>query len=168
MSDTERRKTMSTYRIVVGVDGSEGGQRALRWAVHEAVARNGSVQVITAWAPAVSDTPTATTREEQRRSAVAAQERTLEAVAIPAGVSVATEVVQGRPADVLTSAAFDADLLVLGSHGHGRLHQAALGSVSDACVRKVGCPVVVLPVPHQLPAPARDPAVRGAATAQST
>ena len=122
---------MSTYRIVVGVDGSDGGQRALRWAVHEAAARNGSVQVVTAWAPAASDAPPA-----------------------------ATEVVRGRAVDALTAAARDADLLVLGSHGHGRLHHAALGSVSDACVRKSACPVVILPPPHQLTVPARDPAVR--------
>ena len=151
---------MSTYRIVVGVDGSDGGQRALRWAVHEAAARNGSVQVVTAWAPAASDAPPAATEDEQHRSAVAAQTRMLEAVAVPAGLSVATEVVRGRAVDALTAAARDADLLVLGSHGHGRLHHAALGSVSDACVRKSACPVVILPPPHQLTVPARDPAVR--------
>jgi nucleotide-binding universal stress UspA family protein len=152
---------MSTYRIVVGVDGSEGGHRALRWAVHEAAARNGSVQVVTAWAAEASDVPPAATPEEQHQAAVAALSRTVESVAAPAGLSVATEVVRGRAADVLTAAAHDADLLVLGSHGHGRLHHAALGSVSDACIRKAGCPVVVVPVPHQLPEPARNPAVRG-------
>ena len=29
---------MSDHRIVVGVDGSDGGRRALQWAVHEAAA----------------------------------------------------------------------------------------------------------------------------------
>jgi nucleotide-binding universal stress UspA family protein len=152
---------MSTYRIVVGVDGSEGGDRALRWAVHEAAARNGSIQVVAAWAVETSDVPAPATPEEQRRSAAAALTRTVESVVIPAGVSMASEVVQGRAADVLTAAARDADLLVLGSHGHGRLHHAALGSISDACVRKASCPVVVLPVPHQVPAPALYPAVSG-------
>ena len=31
----------STYLIVVGVDGSAGGRRALRWAAHEAATRGG-------------------------------------------------------------------------------------------------------------------------------
>jgi nucleotide-binding universal stress UspA family protein len=120
--------------------------------------------VVTAWATDTPDVPPAVTPEEQRRAAVAALTRTVESVAVPAGVSMASEVVQGRAADVLTRAAHDADLLVLGSHGHGRLHHAALGSVSDACVRKATCPVVVLPVPHQAPAAAREPAVRGRST----
>ncbi len=39
----------TNYRIVVGVDGSEGGERALRWAVHEAARRGGTVQAVTAF-----------------------------------------------------------------------------------------------------------------------
>jgi nucleotide-binding universal stress UspA family protein len=39
---------MSIYRIVVGVDGSEGGDRALHWAVGEAARRGGTVQAVIA------------------------------------------------------------------------------------------------------------------------
>ena len=150
---------MSDYRIVVGVDGTEGGQRALRWAIHEAAARDGSVQAVMAWTADDNDVPPAPSLDEQREAAMAVLARTIETVSLPAGVSVASEVVLGRAADVLAAAARDADLLVVGSHGHGRLYHSALGSVSDACVRKAGCPVVVVPVPHQLSEPARDPAV---------
>lgn len=38
--------------------------------------------------------------------------------------------------------------LVLGSHGHGRLHRAVLGSVSGECARQARCPVVIIPTPH--------------------
>src|SRR5256885_3729398 len=40
---------MKTYRIVVGFDGSDGGSRALSWAVAEAAERGGTVQAVTAW-----------------------------------------------------------------------------------------------------------------------
>ncbi|HEX4792365.1 MAG TPA: universal stress protein [Humisphaera sp.] len=37
------------------------------------------------------------------------------------------------------------DLIVLGSHGHGRLHQLLAGSTSDAVMRRAVCPVVLVP-----------------------
>jgi nucleotide-binding universal stress UspA family protein len=57
-------------------------------------------------------------------------------------------VVFGTATEVLLDSARDADLLVLGSHGHGRVFHAVLGSVAEACVRGGVCPVVVVPVPH--------------------
>jgi nucleotide-binding universal stress UspA family protein len=115
--------------------------------------------VVMAWTADDSDVPHATSPGEQREAAMAVLARTIKTVSLPAGVSVASEAVQGRAAEVLAAAAHDGDLLVVGSHGHGRLYHSALGSVSDACVCKAGCPVVVVPVPHQLSEPARDPAV---------
>jgi hypothetical protein len=60
---------------------------------------------------------------------------------------IAAEVIEGRPADVLAAAGSAADLLVLGSHGHSRVRHTVLGSVSEDCIRKASCPVVVIPVP---------------------
>jgi nucleotide-binding universal stress UspA family protein len=40
-----------TYQLVVGVDGSPGGRRALRWALREAAHRSGTVQAVCAWRP---------------------------------------------------------------------------------------------------------------------
>jgi nucleotide-binding universal stress UspA family protein len=62
-------------------------------------------------------------------------------------VTVATEVLLGNPGHKLASAARGADLLVVGSHGHGRLLHAVLGSISEACIRHAPCPVVVTPQP---------------------
>ena len=73
-------------------------------------------------------------------------------------VAVAAEVAAGPAAEVLTGAATDADLLVLGSHGHGRLFHAVVGSVAEQCIRAAVCPVVVVPVPHPVRPPA-EPAV---------
>ncbi len=145
---------MHTYRIVVGVDGSGQSLSALSWAVAEADRRGGSVQAVTAWEwtqPQLG----ADVRAEHQRAAEAALEH---AIAIARRghpeVPVSAEATAGYPADVLTRAAVDADLLVLGSHGHGRLFHAVLGSVAEQCIRAAVCPVVVIPVPHPVAPPA--------------
>lgn len=139
------------FRIVVGVDGSEAGRRALRWAAAEAEARGGTVQAITVWNwdGTGSFAPMATTPVEERERAEAVLAREIAPIITDfPTITIATDVVEGHPARELTKAARDADLLALGSHGHSRLHQAVLGSISEECVRAAACPVVVLPVPR--------------------
>ena len=53
-------------------------------------------------------------------------------------------VVQGPPAKVLLDAAKGADLLVVGSHGHGGFVGMLLGSVSQHVLHHAACPVVVV------------------------
>ena len=52
----------------------------------------------------------------------------------------------GQPAQTIIEAAesWDADLIVVGSHGHGFWGRIALGSVSDAVVHNANCSVVVV------------------------
>jgi nucleotide-binding universal stress UspA family protein len=160
----------STYRIVVGVDGSDGGRRALRWALRQAAVRSGTVQAVLAWrleeagdaAPRPNDRPDTHDLPELRDRAEArhraeARDRAAHVLAEEVNAAVGTvdppppvawEAVEGRAPRALTQAARDADLLVLGSHGNGRMHHAALGSVSEECIRYAACPVVVVPVPH--------------------
>ena len=61
------------------------------------------------------------------------------------GVSVTPIVQQGPPAQVLINAAADADLLVVGSRGHGGFTGLMLGSVSQQCAQGSTCPVVIVP-----------------------
>jgi nucleotide-binding universal stress UspA family protein len=70
-----------------------------------------------------------------------------------------SRVVQGHPAQVLLEAARGAQLLVVGSRGHGTLAGVLLGSVSQHCVQHAPCPVLVVPaVPQLSPATAPDTA----------
>jgi len=62
------------------------------------------------------------------------------------GVDVQRTVEEGRhPAEVLLDLSSDADLVVVGSRGHGGFGELLLGSVSHACVLHAVCPVVVVP-----------------------
>jgi nucleotide-binding universal stress UspA family protein len=137
------------YRIVVGVDGSEAGERALRWAMRTAAKHAGSVRAVIIWTP---DTAAANrTPEQDERRARARQ--TLGACVAAAlndnpRVRVSTQISTGEPGQVLVDTAARADLLVLGSRGRGRVTPAGLGAVAEHCVRHAPCPVVVVPEPE--------------------
>jgi len=134
------------YRVVVGVDGSAVSIRALRWALAEAAARGGSVLAVTAWSWADVEGDGAVDLDAlEAQTAAALAGVVAEAEAAAPGVPVEPQALFGRAIDVLPDAARGADLLVVGSHGRGRMLRALLGSVADACLRARVCPVVVLP-----------------------
>jgi len=154
----------SKHLIVVGVDGSEGGRRALEWAIREADTRGSAVEAVTAWSwDGLEFGPvTAATADEARDSATRLLDDEIRALVARHGshLPVAAEVVEAGPADALAAAGRSADLLVLGSHGHSRIRHTVLGSVSEACIRKATCPVVVIPVPVPEPTEATEPVAR--------
>lgn len=140
---------MGDQRMVVGVDGSAGGRRALRWALQEAAARGDRVEAVMSWRWDTEE-PAPERRGEpgpQRAERILREEIAGQLAAVPAfgRVSVNARVLEGRAADVLVQAAQDADLLVLGSHGHDRVYRTVLGSVAQECVESARCPVVVIP-----------------------
>lgn len=71
-----------------------------------------------------------------------------EAVGLAAekGVDVETTLVKGRPADEIVAFAdsIDADLIVVGSRGHGAITSALIGSVSRAVLQESRRPVIVV------------------------
>lgn len=139
--------------IVVGVDGSEGARRALHWALDEASRTGGVVHAVAAWTwdsvEAMAPVPASPEHAHELAKQICAAEV---ANAIDeSGVRnvVSCEVIEGPAAQVLTEAAGVARLLVLGSHGHSQLYHSVLGSVSEACIHRATCPVVVVPVPAE-------------------
>jgi nucleotide-binding universal stress UspA family protein len=60
-------------------------------------------------------------------------------------IEVHTKIVRGRPADALLKTSAEADLLVVGTRGHGGFLGLMLGSVSRAVLHLAECPVAVVP-----------------------
>ncbi len=141
--------------IVVGVDGSAGADAALRWAFEEAKLRTVSLQVVHAWTLAMHGIPATgmgvvpyptaddvAALEEAGREIL--DKALAEAVGEQSGVPVDAKVVKANPAEALIDAAAQADLLVVGSRGHGGFAGLLLGSVSQQCAHHAPCPVVIV------------------------
>ena len=145
------QKTGGGPRIVAGVDGSPSSRAALRWAVRQARLTGGTVDAVMAWhIPMVLQShgwaPIYVEEEGDFRTEAS---KTIHAVI---GEEVGPEdrervrslVVNDQPAHALLAAADGADLLVVGSRGHGALADAMLGSVGQYCVHHASCPVLII------------------------
>jgi nucleotide-binding universal stress UspA family protein len=66
------------------------------------------------------------------------------------GIDATALQVQGATVETILHEAerLKADVIVLGSHGHGAVHRALLGSVSEGIVHRTNCPVLILPARH--------------------
>ncbi|MFE6691818.1 universal stress protein [Streptomyces sp. NPDC057743] len=145
-------------RIVVGVDGSDSSKEALRWAVRQAELTDGVVRAVTAWEypPLYGSIGWIDAPQELagdlKGVASRALDDAIEEVVPPAQVArVHRSLAYGTPAAVLLDQAKGADLLVIGSHGHGGFTGALLGSVGQHCTQHAPCPVVVVRSGHEVP-----------------
>jgi nucleotide-binding universal stress UspA family protein len=130
--------------VLVGVDGSSASELATEIAFDEASRRHVDLIALHAWSnkelvevPGV-DWPAVKAEEERLMSEALAgwQERYPD-------VTVSKLLVCDQPARALVETSQSAQLVVLGSHGRGRLAGTLLGSVSNAVVQSVRVPVIV-------------------------
>lgn len=138
-----------TTRIVVGIDGSDSSRAALDWAHDEAARWNAALDVVHAWSypyaygvdGAIAVPPQALADEATRlaNDEVAAL-RTRKGAAVP--VTIVVE--EGGAAHCLIDRAKDADMVVVGSRGHGGFVSLLVGSTADQVVHHAPCPVVVV------------------------
>jgi nucleotide-binding universal stress UspA family protein len=135
-------------RIVVGVDASAHSRRALSWAVREAELWGATLEVVHGWLFPIAiyegTGPSPADPELIEQGSRAVLDAAVGSVGTT-GAEVTALLVEGEPAPVLTRAAEGADLLVVGSRGHGGFTGLLLGSVSRRCVESASCPVVVVP-----------------------
>lgn len=150
---------MAFRRIVLAVDGSAPSERAVEVCADLAAALGAEVTVIHVLVdpvmvvPPVAPTeamvtPPLLTEEALREAEAAAQEilgRALSALRAK-GVAAAARRARGPVGQRVVEAAKEvgADLIVLGSRGHGRLEELLLGSVSDAVARHAPCSVLIV------------------------
>ena len=135
------------HRVVVGVDGSDASRLALDRAVDQAVLTGAALEAVTAWAWPGSTGWTLPLPDDYDPEADATA--MLEESLVPVRVAhpeleVLTVVAEGSPSALLVKASEGADLLVVGSRGHGGFTGKLLGSVSEHCTRSAGCPVMVV------------------------
>lgn len=131
-------------RIVVGVDGSLPSKAALAWAIRQAKLTGAVVEAVIAWHRPTSYGYPVTVPDDTDYRQLAAKVAA-DAIAEVAGpVEIRSKVVEGNAAAALLAASAGAELLVVGSRGHGGFVEALLGSVSQHCVHHATCPVVII------------------------
>ncbi len=143
-------------RIVTALDFSEGTQRVVEcasqlassleaclWLIHVA-APDPEFVGFDAGPPSVRDQVAAHLRDDHRalqQIAAEVRERGIDATALH---------VQGPTVESILreSSKLGASLIVMGSHGHGALHRALVGSTSEGVLRHADVPVLIVPSPH--------------------
>ncbi len=137
--------------IVVGVDGSKGSLAALQWAIEEAAFRKAKVVAVQAWLPYSQVSPLesmAPVFQAGEGEAIAKELLARSVAKVAEGghgeVVVEQQVFCDHPVSALLDASKGADLLVVGSRGHGGFLGLVLGSVSNQCIHHATCPVVVI------------------------
>lgn len=133
---------ISTPLTVVGVDGSAGSQEALRWAVAQAELSGATVRAVMAWQ--LPEVYSMVSRDYEADARLELQTAIENALDPDQRSRVTSLVIPGRPGHVLVEASQHAQLLVVGSHGHGELIGKLIDSASAHCVYHAGCPVVVV------------------------
>jgi nucleotide-binding universal stress UspA family protein len=144
--------------IVVGVDRSEGAKAALVFAHEEARLRGATLLAVHAWqfgyigysgfegaVPALGGD----IRDLREAANATLDVAVREALPDAGDVTVEQRLVEGAPGAVLVDESRNADLLVVGSRGHGGFAQLLLGSVSQQCAQHAACPVVIVRPKHK-------------------
>jgi nucleotide-binding universal stress UspA family protein len=137
---------VSPQRIVIGIDGSVASIDALDWAGRQAQLTHAALEVIMTW-----DWPTTYGWTMYLPDGYNPSEGMPEILSKTADelrtkypdIEITTRVVQGHPAPLLVEASKGADLLVVGSRGHGEFVGMLIGSVSEYCITNARCPVLV-------------------------
>jgi nucleotide-binding universal stress UspA family protein len=146
MTETEQ------HTIVVGIDGSPASKSALAWAVYEARLRGSTVTAVQAWQFPVmafegygaTSVPVLTPTDLEKLAEQTARDTVTEVLGDDLSVPVVVSVRNGHAASVLVDAGAGADLLVVGSEGHGGFAGMLLGSVSSHVLHHATCPVAVV------------------------
>ncbi len=145
---TATESTESRRRIIVGVDGSPASRSALEWAVGQGALTGAVVEAVTAWHfPATYGGYPIVAETDWDSNAKTIQDVAVKEALGDEATSLVRRVAQGHPVTVLLDAAAGADLLVVGSRGHGGFTGMLLGSVSEHVVAHAPCAVVVVRSP---------------------
>ena len=144
-------------KILTAIDFSDSADEVLRVAREELKLLGGEMLLVHVEAPqpdfvgyepgpqSVRDSVAGEIREDHRR--LIALEKQLQ----EEGLKVSARLLQGPTAGKIAEEArrCGADLLILGTHGHGAMYHLLLGSVSESVLRQTPCPVLLVPSPKK-------------------
>ncbi len=130
-------------KVLVGVDGSLAGQSALLWA--RAEARRRGAELVVVHAGTVTAAHDRSAPGESDYDTIVLQEAIATVVDSGGVLQMSTLLREDSPAEALTELSEDAELLVVGTHGLGRVVGGALGSVVFRLAGHARCPVAVVP-----------------------
>ncbi|MFP5071138.1 universal stress protein [Pseudonocardia nantongensis] len=135
--------------VVVGVDGSESGSDAVRWAASEALGRGVGLRVVAVYTPLPRTRHTLGLESAYREQVTAALQTALDdavrvATEAAPGIAVDRELRTGYPAPVLVAESDAATLTVVGSRGLGGFSGMLVGSVAVTLAARGGSPVLVV------------------------
>jgi nucleotide-binding universal stress UspA family protein len=138
--------------ILVGHDGSENAAVALRAAADMAKRYGRTLHVVRTWAMSTAPRPETWTPGfvpplcDYETAVMKGLTEDVKAAGLTPGDDVVLHVVHGPAALRLIEASVSADLLVVAHRGRGGFAGLGWGSVTDQCIRRARCPVVVVPV----------------------
>ncbi len=130
--------------ILVAYDGSSDAERALLWAADEAVRDGAPLRVVT-----IENVSASPWGGDIRRRDPEEGERAEKMLTDLGLEDYVVEHHTGHVTGTLLDLAESASMIVLGSHGHGRAAEAAIGSVSQHVARHAPCTVVVVRAPKR-------------------
>jgi nucleotide-binding universal stress UspA family protein len=143
--------SVSTWKtVLVGVDGSRGSRKALNWAAAEAAEHGADLVVLNVWGRALlppagsGSVPAGDVPDPSELAAESLVQVIKEELGENPPIVAQPRVKQGHPAEVLIEQSVDADLLVVGTRGHGGFAGLMLGSVSQHVAAYAQCPVTVV------------------------
>jgi nucleotide-binding universal stress UspA family protein len=146
------------HRILVALDGSPDARSALHHAVTLARDQNARLTLLSV-APPLATPVGAGASPPPDLLDVHTKILREAAASLPDDVGVTTRLERGDAADTIIRIARDddQDLIVMGSHGHSRIHRALLGSVSEKVLRASKVPVLLMRAGQDAPAAAPAP-----------
>ncbi|MFE2429013.1 universal stress protein [Streptomyces sp. NPDC059373] len=134
--------------VVVGVDDSPQAAAAAEWAAVEAERRGCALELVHAVdigvAAPQSDNPPDVIEEVLAEASTMLDDAVARIAAEHPGLRVGSVLVRGAAAEVITHAAGDAAVVVVGTRGRGGFAGLLLGSVSLKVAAHAPCPVVVV------------------------
>lgn len=135
--------------VVVGLDGSESSERALSWAVEEAVLEGWTVTLVhaelasAAFGEATMASPGEAQAVLRRRGTEILEAGRAQVTTTASALRVTAAYEVGGARDALLAHSHEAAMVVVGSHGRGPVRTLVLGSVGVWLVKHARCPVVV-------------------------